>query len=122
MKDKLLFQLTNFGEPFIHVEDANYDNRGELLLRHRHEGIDLQVDHARGTIGALGRIWRRPVNLLTVVDGKQKVSASTARTTARRRWGPEAGRSYILIPPPDAWLPGRPQRLGRAFGQPLDLA
>ena len=42
VKEKLLFQLTNFGDPFIYVEDANYENRGELLLRHRHEGIDLQ--------------------------------------------------------------------------------
>ena len=69
----MLFSLTNFGDPFIFVEDANHENRGELLLRHRHEGTDLQVDHARGTLSSLGRIWRRPVNLLTVVDGKQKM-------------------------------------------------
>ena len=55
------------------MEDANYENRGELLLRHRHEGDDLQIDHARATLNALVRIWRRPVNLLTVVDGKQKL-------------------------------------------------
>ena len=54
IKEKLLFQLTNFGQPFIYVEDANYENRGELLLRHRHEGIDLQIDHARETLAALG--------------------------------------------------------------------
>jgi stage V sporulation protein R len=73
VKHKILFQLTNFGDPFIFVEDANYENRGELLLRHRHEGTDLDPDHARGTMSALGRIWRRPVNLLTVVEGKQKM-------------------------------------------------
>ena len=44
VKNKILFQLTNFGDPFILVEDANHDNRGELLLRHRHEGVDLDVD------------------------------------------------------------------------------
>ena len=32
VKEKLLFQLTNFGNPFIYVVDANFDNRGELLL------------------------------------------------------------------------------------------
>ena len=73
IKDKMLFPLTNFGDPFIFVEDANYENRGELLLRHRHEGTDLQIDHARETLTALVRIWRRPVNLLTAVDGKQKL-------------------------------------------------
>ena len=54
IKDKMLFPLTNFGDPFIFVEDANHENRGELLLRHRHEGTDLQIDHARATLAALG--------------------------------------------------------------------
>jgi stage V sporulation protein R len=72
VKQKILFQLTNFGEPFIFVEDANHDNRGELLLRHRHEGVDLHEENARATLTALERIWRRPVNL-TVIDGKTKI-------------------------------------------------
>src|SRR4029078_13371730 len=33
-KNKILFQLTNFGDPFIFVEDSNHENRGELLIRH----------------------------------------------------------------------------------------
>ena len=73
IKHKMLFSLTNFGDPFIFVEDSNHDNRGELLMRHRHEGTDLQIDHARATLTSLVRIWRRPVNLLTVVEGKQKM-------------------------------------------------
>jgi len=73
IKHKMLFSLTNFGDPFIFVEDSNHDNRGELLMRHRHEGTDLQIDHARATLTSLVRIWRRPVNLLTMVEGKQKL-------------------------------------------------
>jgi stage V sporulation protein R len=73
VKHKILFQLTNFGEPFIFVEDGNHDNRGELLLRHRHEGTDLQADHARATLAALHRVWRRPVTLHTAFDGKSKL-------------------------------------------------
>ncbi len=73
VKNKLLFQLTNFGDPFILVEDANHDNRGELLLRHRHEGVDLHEDHAKATLAALERVWRRPVNIHTVLDGKPKL-------------------------------------------------
>ena len=72
VKQKILFQLTNFGEPFILVEDSNHDNRGELLLRHRHEGVDLHEENARATLTALERIWRRPVSILTVIDGKPK--------------------------------------------------
>jgi stage V sporulation protein R len=73
IKDKLLFQLSNFGEPFIFVEDANYDNRGELLLQHRHEGVDLHLDHSRATMASLFRVWHRPICLLTVIDGKARL-------------------------------------------------
>jgi stage V sporulation protein R len=73
VKQKILFQLTNFGEPFIAVEDANHENRGELLLRHRHEGVDLHEENARATLTSLERIWRRPVNIITVLDGKPKM-------------------------------------------------
>jgi len=70
VKDKLLFQLTNAGNPFIYVEDANFENRGELLLRHEHQGIDLRADWARETLRALVRVWKRPVSVQTIFDGK----------------------------------------------------
>ena len=72
IKQKLLGMLTNFGQPFIYVIDANHLNRGELLLGHRHEGQDLKVDYARDTLRNLERIWRRPASILTVVDDKPK--------------------------------------------------
>lgn len=72
IKTKMLDQLTNFGQPFIYVVDANYLNRGELLLGHRHEGTDLKLDYARDTLRNLERIWRRPVSLITKVDDKPK--------------------------------------------------
>ncbi len=70
VKQKLLFQLTNAGQPFIFVEDANHENRGELLLRHDHMGVDLRVDWAREVMRALVRVWRRPVELHTTVESK----------------------------------------------------
>ena len=59
------------GNPFIYVEDANYENRGELLLRHEHQGIDLRADYAREMLAALVRVWKRPVSVQTLVDGKK---------------------------------------------------
>jgi stage V sporulation protein R len=84
VKQKILWQLTNFGEPFIAVEDANHENRGELLLRHRHEGVDLHDEHARATLTALERLWRRPVNLHTIIDGKPKLLRYDGRDHAER--------------------------------------
>jgi stage V sporulation protein R len=73
VKERLLFQLTNFGQPFIYAEDANFENRSELLLRHHHEGVDLKIDHTRDTLANLYRVWKRPCNLLTRIDGKGKI-------------------------------------------------
>jgi stage V sporulation protein R len=70
VKDKLLFQLTNSGNPVIHVLDANHENRGELLLRHEHIGLDLRLDYAKETLRSLQRMWKRPVGIATIVDQK----------------------------------------------------
>jgi len=72
VKQQMLSQLTNAGQPFVYVIDANYLNRGELLLAHRHEGVDLQLSYARDTLRNIERIWRRPVSVLTIVDDKPK--------------------------------------------------
>lgn len=73
VKQKLLQTLTNIGQPIIHAEDGNYENRSELLLRHQHEGIDLKQDWAKDTMVSLFAVWKRPVNLLTVIEGKGKL-------------------------------------------------
>lgn len=70
VKEKLLHQLTNFGQPVIAVEDGNFENRGELLLVHRHDGVDLKMDYALDTLKNLQSLWRRPVNLSTKVAGR----------------------------------------------------
>ena len=70
VKEKLLFQLTNAGSPFIYVEDANFENRGELLLKHDHQGLDLRIDYAREVLKSLVRVWKRPVNVMTIAEGK----------------------------------------------------
>ncbi|GAC1541351.1 MAG: SpoVR family protein [Myxococcales bacterium] len=70
VKKKLLQQLTNFGQPIIDVTDGNFENRGKLLLAHRHDGVDLRVDYAKDTLANLQALWRRPVALVTRVDGK----------------------------------------------------
>jgi stage V sporulation protein R len=88
VKEKLLFQLTNAGNPFIYVEDANYDNRGELMLKHDHQGLDLRADYAREVMKSLVRVWKRPVNLLTIVEGKQVMIRFDGREHSTRHMRP----------------------------------
>jgi len=73
IKDKMLFQLSNRGQPFIYVMDGNFQNKGELLLWHKHQGMDLDAKWSRETLRALSEIWRRPVNVETEVDGQKKI-------------------------------------------------
>ncbi len=71
VKQKLLNSLTNFGQPFIYVQDGNYLNRGELYLLHQHEGIDLQSNEAKDTLENIFKIWNRPVHIETFLDEAQ---------------------------------------------------
>jgi stage V sporulation protein R len=70
VKQRLLFSLTNFGKPWIYVVDGNFRNRGELLLRHQHNGVDLRLDQASDVLTNLQALWSRPVHLQTLVEGK----------------------------------------------------
>jgi stage V sporulation protein R len=70
VKDKLLFSLTNLGNPIITVVDANHQNRGELLLKHDHQGVDLQKDYAQSALEALVRAWKRPACISTRLEKK----------------------------------------------------
>lgn len=85
IKEKLLFKLTNFGQPYISIEDANYNNRGELYLKHRHEGVDLQLDYARDTMRNLHKIWSRPIYLETVMDDRKRLISFDGRNLNERR-------------------------------------
>ena len=70
VKQAVLFQFTNGGRPVIEIVDGNYGNRGELLLVHRHVGVDLRRDWADDVLQQLTLLWRRPVKLETIVGGK----------------------------------------------------
>jgi stage V sporulation protein R len=71
VKKSLLTQLTNGGRPIILVEDGNFRNRSELLLRHQYDGVELDLDYAQATLANLQRIWTRPVHIVTVCDDER---------------------------------------------------
>lgn len=73
IKQQFLFSLTNRGQPFISITDANYENRSELYLFHKNEGVDLRVDYAQETLKNLFFLWKRPVAIETQVEGKEKI-------------------------------------------------
>jgi stage V sporulation protein R len=72
VKEKLLTSLTNQGQPHISVFDANFENRGELLLIHKHLGADLDLKYARETMRSIFLLWTRPVHIETEVEGRKR--------------------------------------------------
>src|SRR5688572_20315144 len=73
VKERLLFSLTNLGQPIIDVVDSNYANRGELYLKHAFEGVILDASRARDTLENLHRVWRRPVHLETAEEERPRL-------------------------------------------------
>jgi stage V sporulation protein R len=85
VKAKLLQQLTNFGQPVIDVVDANYENKGELVLSHRHDGVDLDPTYARETLKNLQSLWRRPVGIMTRSENKTLLLRHDGQAYAERK-------------------------------------
>jgi stage V sporulation protein R len=85
VKDKLLQSLTNFGQPVIDVIDANYENRGELVLSHRHDGVDLEPNYAKETLKNLQHVWKRPVGIVSRVEGKSVLMRHDGTTFSEKK-------------------------------------
>jgi stage V sporulation protein R len=73
IRDMLVRSMTNFGQPYIVVEDGDYKRNRELYLRHCYEGQDLDMDYAERTLRYVYRLWGRTVHLETVLDDKRVV-------------------------------------------------
>jgi stage V sporulation protein R len=71
IKALILNGLTNLGSPQIRVLDGNFENRGELLMKHEHEGRDLKWNFAEETLTNLHLLWKRPVHVETIKEGKK---------------------------------------------------
>ena len=87
VRDTILSSMTNFGQPYIVVEDGDYRRGRELYLKHSHEGDDLDLDYAEKTMRFVYQLWSRPVHLETIVEGK-----STVLTYEGQRGRAEAAR------------------------------
>ena len=94
VKKKLLLQFTNFGKPTVAVFDDNFENRGELLLGHRYNGIMLDIDQARDVIERVHELWGRPVNLMTIRKEYDEHDVEVAR---RRNREPEPTERGVRI-------------------------
>ena len=73
VRDQLVANMTNFGFPYLQVEDGDYDGNRELYIRHSYEGTELDLRYARKALEHVFTLWGRTVHLETVVDGDSTV-------------------------------------------------
>ena len=68
VRDNIVFNLINGGYPYLTLENGDYNNQGELYLKHHFEGVELDVFYLENTLPHIYNIWGRPVHLETIVD------------------------------------------------------
>jgi stage V sporulation protein R len=68
VRDSIVESMTNFGFPYLVVEDGDYHRARELYLRHCYDGRELDQNYALRTLRHLHQLWGRPVHIETIVD------------------------------------------------------
>ncbi|MDI3256389.1 MAG: SpoVR family protein [Kyrpidia sp.] len=66
VRDTLVSERVHGGLPTLVVDGESAG--GELVLRHRYEGVPLDLKHLKKALGHVRRLWGRDVHLDTVVD------------------------------------------------------
>ncbi|TYO97921.1 SpoVR family protein [Desulfallas thermosapovorans] len=84
VRDGLVANLYNCGFPYIVVEDGDFGKRGEIYLKHVHEGTDLDIYYLERTLPHVYKVWGRAVHLETVVDGKRVVFTYNGEKTSKK--------------------------------------
>jgi stage V sporulation protein R len=84
IRDMIVGSMTNFGVPYIQVEDGDYRKARELYLRHVYEGREIDIAYAERVLRYIHRLWGRPVHLETVLDNQATVLSYDGRENARK--------------------------------------
>ena len=85
VRDNLVKQLINGGHPRIVVLEGDYEGKGGLYLKHRHEGIDLDIIYLEKTLALVQFLWGKSVYLETVINSKKVIFEISNGLISRRQ-------------------------------------
>jgi stage V sporulation protein R len=71
VRDGIVASLTNFGYPYLVIDNGDYRGNSELYIKHLFEGQELDLVYAEKTLQYVYQLWGRPVHLETVYDDKR---------------------------------------------------
>ncbi|MHB1405991.1 MAG: SpoVR family protein [Desulfitobacteriaceae bacterium] len=84
VRDNLVQSLVHGGNPTIVAVERDYEEKGELLLRHRHEGLDLDIVYLEKTLSLVQYLWGKSAHLETILDGKKVIFDCQHGSVSRR--------------------------------------
>jgi stage V sporulation protein R len=71
VRDTIVASMTNFGRPYLVIDNGDYRGNRELYIKHLYEGLELDLVYAEKTLQHVYLLWGRPVHLETVYEGKR---------------------------------------------------
>ena len=71
VRDGIVASMTNFGSPYLVIDNGDYRGNRELYIKHLYEGNELDMIYAEKTLQHVYLLWGRPVHLETVYEGKR---------------------------------------------------
>ena len=84
IRGMIVGSMTNFGVPYIQVEDGDYRKARELYLRHVYEGREIDIAYAQKVLRHVHHVWGRPVHLETVLEEQKTVLTYDGQEDSRR--------------------------------------
>ncbi|GGA51270.1 stage V sporulation protein R [Kroppenstedtia guangzhouensis] len=84
VRDQLIASRVNGGYPYIVVENGDYMNNGELYLKHRYEGLELDLKYIEKTLPHVHHLWGRSVHIESVIENKPVLFTYNGRKCTRR--------------------------------------
>ncbi|HEY4033609.1 MAG TPA: SpoVR family protein, partial [Ktedonobacteraceae bacterium] len=71
VRDTIVTNMTNFGHPYLVIENGDYRGNRELYIKHLYESQDLDLNYAEKTLQHVYVLWGRPVHLETIYENKR---------------------------------------------------
>ena len=84
VRNVIVQSLTNFGNPYMVIEDGDYRKNRELYLKHMYEGQELDVGYAEKTLHYIYKLWGRPVHVETTVGDKPTLLSFDGERNSKR--------------------------------------
>ncbi len=84
VRDSICATRVNGGIPVLYVENGDSNGNGELLIKHRFEGVELDLKHLEKTMPYLYRVWGRTCHLQTVVESRDVIFTYDGKKTQRK--------------------------------------